>query len=1056
MIFFQVEKDSLKLIPLAPNSLLAEAFQEHFNYQKFSNALHCIDGKFTQRNNLKIRSVFCNIVCDRKRKIFKMSEKDLARGKMATEREATARLIWDSRLNSSIFVVGYIDRLSVAQIKEKPLLEWNSQQDIPRHRMRYIRCGELKVWDRDRRIDLISSGKLPEQAWLPRQRNLLTWKTLLEFLPQTVYQHNGSKWQVNQSSNDRIKLKKLKIVSFNVLCDWDSSLSTEQRIPEIIKELNCSDADIIALIEAHSELLEQLLLQEWVLSYYVSELVPERLKPYGILLLSKLPFSLLEHEYSPHKRVMVGTWQINDRPLLVALVHLTSDRAKDAANKRQTQLRGLLDFLETQQGDCLIVGDFNDRNNQLADSLTDWQDLWLELRPGEKGNTFDPDRNTLAALSSNTGQPGRLDRILLRKGSSSWQAVSIDLFAVDPINNTQPQLYPSDHFGLVAVLTALESQSIANIAPVYRTAVVIIPEKKLLAAIQNIRRQHDRSFIRWMPHINLLYGFIPEEHFPEAAEKIARIAAQFAAFEITLTGFNTFENNQSCTVWLQPDSEPSDALKTLQAAIESIFPQCNQQSTKYHAGFTPHLTVGQFKNAIEAQEHLTQWHPLTFQVKSIYLISRRHESPFEIRYRIDLGQLDPICLQYNQLIDLVTRLDPPLKTKDREHRQTIRAIIQQACQELTFNRTSLHLLGSSRLGTDGKNSDLDLLCLIPLEISPEKFLEDLRQLMKGLSERLLIIKQARVPLLQMNIEGVAIDLLVANSPNGILPRSTSRELDSTSWQAIIGYWEAETILNTVSLRVDLNSFRLLVRSIRAWAKLRHIHGQAWGFLGTFSWTLLAAYTCVARRSQNLKLEELLTNFFEILAEYNWSEPLGLTTAAKEYTVRSHRDYLPIITSTSPVQNSASNLTQSTASVLVNEFTRAAKISREIFANKTQWNTLFSAADLIAQSDFFLVLKISNLENQEMYRGLLKGNILGLIINLEKQFQLEIRPWNGIISRDYSSFVILGLQVENERDLLAIETVSTRFLAQFPSLVFDCFVCDNLEISHFKLFPNQLD
>ena len=742
-----------------------------------------------------------------------MSQKDPNR-KMATGGQVCDRLIWDNRLNSSIFVVGYINRSSQIEVKEKPLLEWNSQKDIPWHRMRYIRCGEAKVWDRDNRIDLISTGQLPDLAWLEGDQTLSTSDSILQFQSQTVYQYKNSKWQVSNSNLGRIELEKLKIVSFNVLCDWEEAIKTEKRIPEIIKQLETSDADIIALQEAHPKLLEQLLLQDWVLDYYISELVPERLKPYGLLLLSRLPFTSVEYEYSAHKRVIVGNWQINDhavpayaaqldwresdRALQVAVVHLTSDMAKNASQKREEQLSGLLDYLERQEGDCLIVGDFNDRNNQLTNILQNWRDLWLELRPDEKGYTFDPNQNTLAALTSQTNKPARFDRILLRKQAKYWLPESMDLLAVAPIANTGGQLYLSDHFGVAAVLEVREAKPLTTIDPVYRSAVVIIPPEELFPAIQKIRRQFDRSFVRWMPHINLLYGFLPDQHFPEAAEKIASTLVNFEPFEVTLSGFNTFKHRKNCTAWLQSDSDPSDALQKLQATLESIFPQCNEQGNKSAAGFRPHLSVGQFKTPAEAKENLPLWHPVTFKVESIYLISRRRDDPFEIRYQIDLGKQNTICLEDKKLANLVDRLEPPLTKQQKEDRETITEIIAQACQELLGGRSSLYLLGSSRLGTDSQNSDLDLLCSIPPEISSEKFLADMQKNMEGLVERSLIIKQARVPLLQMNIEGVSIDLMVANCPNGILPTSTNIELDSTSWQAVIGYWEAETIINTVS------------------------------------------------------------------------------------------------------------------------------------------------------------------------------------------------------------------------------------------------------------------
>ena len=215
-------------------------------------------------------------------------------------------------------------------------------------------------------------------------------------------------------------------------------------------------------------------------------------------------------------------------------------------------------------------------------------------------------------------------------------------------------------------------------------------------------------------------------------------------------------------------------------------------------------------------------------------------------------------------------------------------------------------------------------------------------------------------------------------------------------------------------------------------------------MGSFSWTLLAAHSCVTSESGNRQIEELLVDFFAMLAEYDWSRPIALTTAGKEYKIRTPPDWLPIVTSISPVQNSARNITRSTAKILIDEFARAAKISREILEKKKKWSELFSEADLSAQSKLFLVLKATSTENLSTCNGWLKGNILGLIINLEKQFQLKIRPWNGVITKDNSSLVVLGFQVEEEENIVAIEAVTAEFIAKFSGIMWDCFVTKDLK------------
>lgn len=183
-----------------------------------------------------------------------------------------------------------------------------------------------------------------------------------------------------------------------------------------------------------------------------------------------------------------------------------------------------------------------------------------------------------------------------------------------------------------------------EITPVYRSAVTILPPEEVLPPIQNIRRKFDRRFARWMPHINLLYGFLPDRYFLEAAAIITKNLTTFTPFQITFASYNFFKHRQSCTAWLQPDPAGKKSLKELQAILESIFPQCSEQRKKSAAGFTPHLSVGQFKNIAEAKDNLPQWNSLTFKVESVYLISRRRQDPFQIRYRSDFGKQETILI----------------------------------------------------------------------------------------------------------------------------------------------------------------------------------------------------------------------------------------------------------------------------------------------------------------------------------------------------------------------------------------------------------------------------
>ncbi len=1012
---------------------------------------------------------------------------------MATIREVYDRILWDSRLDHRAFSLGFSDRIS-GNIREKPLSEWEVDGDIPWHRIRYVKCGEIIVWDRDRLLDLFATGELPVTAWVVAAVNeesenqkqqisphLPPSISITDFHTRHIYQYDRENWQPIDYCLKSVTVTTLKIASFNVLSDRYESEHTQtaKRIPIIIEHLRQCDADIIALQEVTPRLLEILLAEDWVHSYNISESPQgETLEWHGLLLLSRLPFTLVEYRYSPRKRVLVGKWLLNGKTLNVAAVHFTSDYNKNALQVRLKQLNILLEYLNSQPGDCLIVGDFNARGNEQAEILTqnNFIDIWQTLHPDDPGYTFNPQANPLAELMSLTKLAARLDRMVLRSYDRDWISRQIELFACNPVPDTEGKIYPSDHFG---ILTQLESAAfLQTIPPVYRSAVVIIPPDEILPAIQTIRRRCDRQFHRWMPHINLLYGFVPEAYFPEAAAAIAQALKQLEPFTITLSNFETFTHSSSCTAWLNPIPEPADSLNRLQSVLQQIFPQCNEQSTRSANGFTPHLTAGQFATAQAAKTELSQWHPVQFQVDSIALISRRDNEPFQVRYRIPLKAENPPEISSAKtgedgsnlsLIETINQLDPKLTQTQLQHREAIQSIVVQACRECLGYPPLLQPIGSARMGVQSSHSDLDLICIIPAPLTGETFLKQVENRLAGLCDRSQLVKSARVPVLRMAIEGVAVDLLSATTLGQsqiIEPLSEAARpfFDPVSWSAAVGILEADLIVDTVSQHLSWDLFTNLLRAVRTWAKARQIHGNAWGFLGNFSWALLTAWTsiqcgditpdsprlfhsqenggfvgavspCPPCPRDDKLLDILLAHFFQILSQHDWTQPIALTEAGKQYPVRKSREWFPVITSIEPCHNSTRNVARSTAEILRRELGRGAEIAEEVLAGNTAWATLFESADLPEQSNAFLVLTVSSAEVGELEKcgGWLEGNTIGLAINLEQKLNIHVRPWPGIRRRQNLVSAVLGTSCNIDEDSAAIALLSNEFIDQFHTV-----------------------
>lgn len=77
------------------------------------------------------------------------------------------RLMWDPRLLPGAFFIGYRDRLAPDGIRETPVVWWEPDGDVPWHRIRYFRCRDTVVWDRDSGLDRFATDELPPAAWKP-------------------------------------------------------------------------------------------------------------------------------------------------------------------------------------------------------------------------------------------------------------------------------------------------------------------------------------------------------------------------------------------------------------------------------------------------------------------------------------------------------------------------------------------------------------------------------------------------------------------------------------------------------------------------------------------------------------------------------------------------------------------------------------------------------------------------------------------------------------------------------------------------------------------------
>ncbi len=175
----------------------------------------------------------------------------------------------------------------------------------------------------------------------------------------------------------------------------------------------------------------------------------------------------------------------------------------------------------------------------------------------------------------------------------------------------------------------------------YKTAVVAIPPDHLWGPIQGLRKQYDRNYRRWMPHITLIHPFRPVTAFEQVMPALAQTCSSLVPFKVQLTRFDFFAHSRgNATLYLVP--EPARPIKVLQRTLLEIVPDCDDV-TFFAGGYTPHLSVGQTGNQ-EAQALCSgwqaRWHPFEFTLANVYLIWRNDppDDVFRIGPVLSLGR----------------------------------------------------------------------------------------------------------------------------------------------------------------------------------------------------------------------------------------------------------------------------------------------------------------------------------------------------------------------------------------------------------------------------------
>lgn len=324
----------------------------------------------------------------------------------------------------------------------------------------------------------------------------------------------------------------------------------------------------------------------------------------------------------------------------------------------------------------------------------------------------------------------------------------------------------------------------------------------------------------------------------------------------------------------------------------------------------------------------------------------------------------------------------------------------------------IFISGSHRLNVREPGADIDTVCVAPAFCTKEDFFTTLKESLLKHPDvaELNAVETAHVPVMELEFCGISIDLLFARLGDNIvrpdldiLDDRILRNLDSATEKSLNGPRVTDMISKLVP---NYDTFLIVLRCARKWAKARGLYGNKFGYLGGVNFNILVAF--IGHLYPKGSPSFILNKFFAIYAKWDWTNPIELIESREndpsEYREVWHhyektQECMPIITPAYPAMNSSFNVNLHSRQVMVDEWKRGAEVTKRIYdtLKKTPkkeltaermdevFMELFKPSDFFVKYHHYIRCNIIGGEDEECARGFVgfvESRLRRLVTNLD--------------------------------------------------------------------------